>query len=101
MIRGLFIDDGTKVHHLIFMCPKCDRTHGCLVDECHYNNGFTNVWAYKISAEADNIIELFPSFDNSKHCGWHGDYNWNVEVMFLQEGQGRNASTEKWLRHED
>ena len=82
------------------MCPKCKRHHGCLVDNIHYNNGFTNVWAYKISIGEPNIVELFPSFNNEKHCGWHSEYNWEVEVMHLQNGQIRNEATERWLRNE-
>ncbi len=99
-MRGILIEDGTSVLHLIFMCPKCNTQHGCLVDDIHYNNGSTNVWAYKQSVEADNIIELFPSFNCSKYCGWHGEYNWSVEIMYLQKGQVRTMSHEKWLNGE-
>lgn len=91
------MDDGSKTLHLIFVCPECKCLHGCLVDDIHYNNGFTNVWAYKKSIGEDTIIELYPSFDNSKYCGWHSEYNWSVEVMYLQDGQMRNKATEKWL----
>jgi len=97
MIRGLLMDDGTKVLHLIFTCPNCGETHGCLVDDVHYHNGFTNVWAYKKSIGDDNIIELYPSFNHETGCGWHSEYNWIVEVMHLQEGQMRNEATKKWL----
>lgn len=100
MIRGLLIDDGTKVRHLIFTCPKCKKQHGCLVDSVHYHNGFTNVWAYKRSMDNEDIIELFPSFNNEKHCGWHSEYNWEVQIMDLQEGQPRTKVHEKWLREQ-
>lgn len=98
MIRGLLCNDGAQVLHLIFICPKCGKQHGCLVDKMSYVSGSLNVWAYKFIEDSDNVIELYPSFDNSVHCGWHSDYNWIVEVMYLDEGQDRNDATEKWLR---
>jgi len=100
LIRGLLLEDGTSVLHLIFKCPKCDTLHGCLVDDIHYNNGSKVVWAYKQSVEEDNIIELFPSFNNSKQCGWRSEYNWSVEIMYLQKGQAKSMAHEKWLRGE-
>lgn len=100
LIRGLLIEDGTQVLHLIFMCPKCNTQHGCLVNDIHYYNGSTNIWAFKQSVEEDNIIELFPSFNNEKYCGWQSEYNWSVEIMYLQKGQNRSVAHEKWLRGE-
>ena len=96
MIRGLLCNHGAQTLHLVFICPGCGKQHGCLVDDVCYSSGGLNVWAYKM-IEDNKIIELYPSFDNSAYCGYHSDYNWKVEIMYLDEGQERNEATEKWL----
>lgn len=98
-MKGLLLiyEDGTQ--HLIFMCPLCKKHHGCFVDPNRfYHNGFTNVWQYKKITE--NLIELHPSFDNSKFCGWHGPYNWQVQIMTVPPGAYRDDNSEKFLNSE-
>jgi len=99
LIRGLLLVYEDGLEHLIFKCPHCKQNHGCFVDpNRYYHNGFTNVWQYqKIS---DTTLQLHPSFDNSKFCGWHGPYEWQVEIMVVGPGEIRNESTEAFLNTE-
>lgn len=101
MIHGILCNDGTKEDHLVFKCPKCGKLHGCFVTRKseHYHNGFTNVWSVKESEMSfkRSILDIHPSFNYSKFCGWHSDYNWKVEVMILGPDDIRNPTTEKWL----
>lgn len=100
MIKGLLCDEGATPLCLIFICPKCKKEHSCFVDKLHYKNDGANVWAYKDSLETMNVIEIYPSFNNEKKCGWHGPYNWAVEVMKLGKDQRRDVATETWLHND-
>jgi len=101
VIHGILCKDGTKEDHLIFKCPNCGKSHGCFTTTKpnHYHNGFTNVWSIKETITGDKraILDIHPSFDYSKICGWHGPYNWQVDVMILEIDDIRNENTETWL----
>ena len=44
-----------------------------------------------------SILDIHPSFDYSKICGWHSPYDWQVEVMILGPDDVRNSVTKAWL----
>ena len=100
MIRGLLIDKETRPMHVIFICPSCGNRHGMMVDDVSYFTEAYNVWAFKRSNDSNRILELFPSY-NSNTCDFHSEYNWNIEVMELQEGQTESESSNKWLFKKD
>lgn len=67
-----------------FICPGCNEIH-CLYVDLNKSQEIEglHIWKYRFLSE--NTIELTPSYDNSKFCGWHGPYTWNIELVSIEQ----------------
>jgi len=103
MTKGLLILEEQLPNQLVFICPGCHKEHSIFVTiGATYEHEFTHVWHYKtinstIDRETQNIA-LSPSFNAEEVCGYHGPFNWEVNVMVIQANQARDEITENWLK---
>ena len=89
-------------HFLIFKCPGCNNEHG--IDVKENSTGESNNilwWRMKIlNQDKENkkaLLEISPSFDASKVCGYHSHGIWNVEAHVLESNEYRDKISEEWL----
>lgn len=99
MIKGLLVIDfkDQKVNLLVFKCPHCKAKHGALITlgEPFKFTDKINVWSYKFLS--DRIIELRPSWNNEKKCGYHSSGTWQIFVKILEPEHHRNLFIELWF----
>jgi len=104
MIRGILQSTGPKEEGkptpetLVFVCPGCGSRHAIFVSsighpttDSYYNIGPYHVWLFK--TVRGGVIQVYPSFDASEICGYHGPSAWEVEVMTASTPEADNA----WL----
>ena len=97
---------GWKTDLLIFICPGCNKEHSIdVTTEASFEKiplGSTetiHVWHYSINKQVNEIatLDITPSFDASKYCGYHGPFNWSIEAMIIPPNRYRNETSELWL----
>lgn len=104
--RGLLLSpkivDNHRLYVLVFKCPHCMKEHSSYVSitpDYYTKDISSNIWYIRINMKEENkaLLDIHPSFNNSKDCGWHSTYNWKVKVMILDEHQYRNKETDEWI----
>lgn len=78
------IRQGQKLDYACFKCIHCNEVH-CLYISQNDPQNLAGLYVWKYRYLDKNTIELTPSYDNSKFCGWHGPYIWTIELVSQEE----------------
>jgi len=77
--RAIFPDD-----YLCFKCPHCNLIH-CIYVNSKESRGDKEYHVWKYEKLSESQIKLTPSFDASKYCGYHGPYEWIVDLTLTED----------------
>lgn len=72
-----------KHQYACFKCDHCRQVH-CLYIDLNKSEEVEGLHIWKYRYIHENTIELTPSYDNSKFCGWHSSYTWQIELVSLE-----------------
>lgn len=80
-MQGIFYDpENWDNQYACFLCPHCNGVHCLYLSKSGAKTvQGLHIWGYKWLD--DTTIQIEPSYDNSKFCGWHGPFTWQIEII--------------------